>query len=190
MDTCEKPIVIVFIFASGQFCRKMKESHIETERKFLVKDNSYKETATESHRMTQGYICRESGRTVRVRISGGKAWLTIKGASSGSGMSRYEWEREIPAEEAEELMKLCQEGTVDKTRHIVPYEGHRFEVDEFHGENRGLVIAEVELENETEPFGKPAWLGKEVTGDRRYYNSMLTLHPFSEWGCTAREQAE
>ena len=156
-------------------------NHIETERKFLVKDDTYKRYATESHRMTQGYICRKSGRTVRVRISDGRGWLTIKGASSGNGLSRYEWEKEIPADEAERLLVLCMEGTIDKTRYIVPFEGHSFEVDEFYGDNEGLTVAEVELENETEPFSRPEWLGKEVTGDRRYYNSMLTEHPYSQW---------
>ena len=156
-------------------------NHIETERKFLVKDDTYKRYATESHRMTQGYICRESGRTVRVRISDGRGWLTIKGASSGNGLSRYEWEKEIPADEAERLLDLCMEGTIDKTRYIVPFEGHSFEVDEFYGDNKGLTVAEVELELETEPFSRPVWLGKEVTGDRRYYNSMLTEHPYSQW---------
>ena len=156
-------------------------NHIETERKFLVKDDTYKRYATESHRMTQGSICRESGRTVRVRISDGRGWLTIKGASSGNGLSRYEWEKEIPADEAERLLDLCMEGTIDKTRYIVPFEGHSFEVDEFYGDNEGRTVAEVELENETEPFSRPEWLGKEVTGDRRYYNSMLTEHPYSQW---------
>ncbi len=155
--------------------------HIETERKFLVKDDSYKAAATERHRMTQGYICREPGRTVRVRISDGRAWLTIKGAGSDSGMSRYEWEKEIPAGEAVQLMELCQDGTVDKTRFIVPFEGHIFEVDEFYGDNEGLTVAEIELDNETEPFSRPEWLGEEVTGDRRYYNSMLSRHPYSRW---------
>ncbi len=164
--------------------------HIETERKFLVNDDSYKEMETECHRLTQGYICREKGRTVRVRLWDDRAYLTIKGAGSASGMSRYEWEKEIPVDEARGLMALCREGIIDKTRYIVPFGGHDFEVDEFHGDNAGLVMAEIELENESEPFGRPGWLGKEVTGDRRYYNSMLTLHPFSEWGCSAPEQAE
>lgn len=159
----------------------MASGNTEIERKFLVRDSSYKDMATDSHRMVQGYICRETGRTVRVRISGDKGWLTIKGPSSGNGMSRYEWEREIPAGEAAELMALCQKGIIDKTRHIVPFEGHVFEVDEFHGDNEGLVVAEIELQNESEPFGRPEWLGEEVTGDRRYYNSMLTRCPFSVW---------
>ena len=139
--------------------------------------------------MQQGYICRESGRTVRVRIAGEKAWLTIKGASTDDGLSRYEWEKEIPADEAAELMKLCQgvrstspaPAVIDKTRHIVPFEGHVFEVDEFHGANEGLTVAEIELENASEPFSRPEWLGEEVTGDRKYYNSMLIADPYSFW---------
>ncbi len=159
----------------------MLMNHTETERKFLVADDSYRAMATESHRMTQGYICRESGRTVRVRISDGRGWLTIKGKGSNNGMSRYEWETEIPADEAGALMRLCLEGIIDKTRYIVPFGGHTFEVDEFYGENEGLTVAEIELENENEPFSRPEWLGKEVTGDRRYYNSMLTQNPYSQW---------
>lgn len=154
---------------------------IETERKFLVRNASYKTQSVGMTRMTQGYICRDSGKTVRIRIAGEHAWITIKGASSANGTSRYEWEEEIPSNEAEELMKLCSDGIIDKTRHIVMYEGHKFEIDEFHGNNSGLTIAEIELENEAEPFGKPEWLGEEVTGDCRYYNSMLVSHPFSEW---------
>lgn len=155
--------------------------NIEIERKFLVKDCSYMEMATESIHMVQGYICRDSGRTVRVRIAGRTAWLTIKGPSTDNGLSRFEWEMEIPVGDAEELMRLCREGIIDKTRHIVPFSGHRFEVDEFHGDNEGLTVAEIELESSTEPFAKPEWLGTEVTGDRRFYNSMLILHPFKEW---------
>lgn len=155
--------------------------NIEIERKFLVKDESFKSMATESHRLTQGYICKESGRTVRVRLWDDKGYLTIKGAGSASGMSRYEWEKEISAEDARDLFMLCQSGIIDKTRYIVPVDGKTFEVDEFYGENAGLVMAEIELESEDSPFTRPSWLGDEVTGDRRYYNSMLSIHPFSEW---------
>ena len=155
--------------------------NIEIERKFLVKDESFKGMATESHRLTQGYICKESGRTVRVRLWDDKGYLTIKGAGSASGMSRYEWEKEISAEDARDLFMLCQSGIIDKTRYIVPVDGKTFEVDEFYGENVGLVMAEIELESEDAAFTRPSWLGKEVTGDRRYYNSMLSVHPFSEW---------
>ena len=155
--------------------------NIEIERKFLVKDESFKSMATESHRLTQGYICKESGRTVRVRLWDDKGYLTIKGGGSASGMSRYEWEKEISAEDARDLFMLCQSGIIDKTRYIVPVDGKIFEVDEFYGENAGLVMAEIELGSEDEPFTRPSWLGDEVTGDRRYYNSMLSVHPFSEW---------
>lgn len=155
--------------------------HIETERKFLVKNESFKAAAAESHRLTQGYICKGSGRTVRVRLWDDKAVLTIKGAGSASGMSRYEWEKEITAEDARDLFLLCQDGIIDKTRYIVPFDGKIFEVDEFHGENSGLVMAEIELASEDENFTRPEWLGAEVTGDRRYYNSMLSLNPYSHW---------
>ena len=153
----------------------------ETERKFLVRNDSYKTSATKGINMKQGYICRESGRTVRVRIAGKNAWLTIKGHGTSDGTSRYEWEQEIPLEEAENLIKLCTSGIIDKTRYIVPSGKHCFEVDEFHEKNSGLTVAEIELENKAEPFIIPEWLGKEVTGDCRYYNSMLVSHPFSEW---------
>ena len=155
---------------------------IETERKFLVRDSSYKDFETRSHLMKQGYIAHDGGNTVRVRISDGRGILTIKGPSGPRGMSRMEWEKEIPLRDAEDLFLLCHGGKVEKVRHIVPAGGGRFfEVDEFLGENSGLVMAEIELGSEDEAFGKPSWLGEEVTGDRRYYNSYLTVHPFSEW---------
>ena len=154
----------------------------EIERKFLVEDDSYKQMASSSSRIVQGYICRTSGRTVRVRIRGGKGYLTIKGPSLDGGISRYEWEHEIPVDEARELMQLCESGVIDKVRYLVPFEGHIFEVDEFFGDNEGLVMAEVELEAVDEAFERPPFLGKEVTGDRRYCNSCLTEHPFKEWG--------
>lgn len=164
-----------------RYRKKELAMHIETERKFLVRDDSYKKMETECHRLTQGYICREKGRTVRVRLWDDRAYLTIKGAGSASGMSRYEWEKEISAEDAADLFRLCREGFIDKTRHIVPYGGKIFEVDEFHGENSGLTVAEIELGSEDETFSRPPWLGKEVTGDRRYYNSMLVISPYSDW---------
>lgn len=156
-------------------------SQMEIERKFLLKDDSYKADAAKQLRMVQGYICRETGKTVRIRISGDRAWLTIKGKSSEDGTSRYEWEKEIDAADAENLMKLCSGSVIDKTRYIVPYDGHVFEVDEFYGANEGLTVAEIELSDKDEKFGRPDWLGAEVTGDRKYYNSMLASHPFSEW---------
>ncbi len=153
----------------------------EIERKFLVEDDSYKRMAASSDRIVQGYICRTSGRTVRVRIRGEKGFLTIKGPSPDGGISRYEWEHEIPVDEADELMALCQEGCIDKIRYLVPYGEHTFEVDEFFGDNEGLVIAEVELGTIDEAFDIPPFMGKEVTGDRRYYNASLTVNPYKMW---------
>ena len=129
----------------------------------------------------QGYISSARGRTVRVRIRDGRGFLTIKGASNESGTSRYEWEKEIPLDEARELLKLCEPGIIDKTRYLVRSGQHTFEVDEFYGENEGLTVAEVELSSEDEPFVKPAFVGREVTGDARYYNSQLMKHPFTTW---------
>lgn len=152
----------------------------EIERKFLVK-GEYKSQAYSQSRIVQGYISSARGRTVRIRIRDGKGYLTIKGASNASGTSRYEWEKEIPLDEAEELMKLCEPGVIDKTRYLVRSGKHVFEVDEFYGENEGLVVAEVELASEDEAFEKPGFLGQEVTGDIRYYNSQLMLHPYKSW---------
>lgn len=153
----------------------------EIERKFLVKDSSYKDMAFSSSRIIQGYICSDRGRTVRVRIRNEKGFLTIKGASTDNGLSRYEWEHEIPVEEARELMKLCQPGMIDKTRYLVKYGKHTFEVDEFYGENEGLVVAEVELGSVDEEYETPPFLGEEVTGQVKYYNSFLMKYPFKEW---------
>ncbi|MCM1177849.1 MAG: CYTH domain-containing protein [Bacteroidales bacterium] len=152
----------------------------ETERKFLVRGD-YKDKAHKATRIVQGYLSSVPERTVRVRTKGGHGFITVKGAGSRSGASRFEWEKEIPAEEAEELLELCEKGTIDKTRHLVNYMGHTFEVDEFHGDNVGLTIAEIELSCEDEPFGRPDWLGEEVTGDIRYYNSYLSSHPYCTW---------
>ena len=146
---------------------------LEIERKFLVVDDSYKQLSYGSFHIVQGYICSERGRTVRVRIRDERAYLTIKGPSENGGLSRYEFEREIPLEDGRQMMQLCEPGIIDKTRWLVKSGNHTFEVDEFHGANEGLVVAEVELAYEDEPFKKPDFIGKEVTGDRRYYNSEL-----------------
>jgi len=156
-------------------------SGFEIERKFLVKDGRYKEQAFTSSRIRQGYICSSHGRTVRVRIRDARGYLTIKGPSTNGGLSRYEFEKEITRDEAEHLMQLCEPGIIDKTRYLVKSGAHTFEVDEFYGENEGLVIAEVELSSEDEPYEKPDFIGKEVTGDKRYYNSHLRANPFSLW---------
>ena len=153
---------------------------LEIERKFLVTGN-YRAAARSSQRIVQGYLSSVPERTVRVRIRGDQGFLTIKGVSSTSGASRYEWEREIPRPEAEELLALCEPGIIDKTRHLVPCGHHTFEVDQFHGDNAGLIVAEVELASEDEAFTRPPWLGKEVTGDARYFNSQLMKHPFRSW---------
>lgn len=152
----------------------------ETERKFLV-EGDYRADITESSRIVQGYLSSVAERTVRVRIRGERGYLTIKGAGNDSGLSRYEWEREIPFAEAEELLALCEPGVIDKTRHLVPVGDHVYEVDEFHGDNAGLVVAEIELADETEAFEKPAWLGREVSGEVAYYNAMLMRRPYTTW---------
>lgn len=154
--------------------------HIETERKFLVLDDGYKSQAVESHRIRQGYIAHDSGRSVRVRIRDGQGFLTIKGPFIGE-VGRPEWEKVITLEEAEDLFLLCKPGRVDKTRWIVPAGDRSFEVDEFHGENEGLVLAEIELSDADEAFAKPSWLGREVTDDERYYNGYLARKPFTRW---------
>ena len=154
--------------------------NIETERKFLVLNDDYKAEAVKSYRIRQGYLAHDSGRTVRVRIRDDQGFLTIKGPSIVMGC-RPEWEKEISLQEAEDLFPLCKPGSVDKTRWIVPAGDRYFEVDEFHGENEGLVMAEIELGNPDEPFESPSWLGKEVTDDARYYNGYLARHPYQTW---------
>ncbi len=153
----------------------------EIERKFLVLDSSYKHEAFSSSHIRQGYICSERGRTVRIRIRDTKAYITIKGPSVDNGLSRYEFEQEIPLNDAEQLMQLCEPGIIDKTRWLVKSGLHTFEVDEFFGDNEGLVMAEVELKSIDDIPVIPHFIGKEVTGDRRYYNSQLRQHPYREW---------
>ena len=154
---------------------------LEIERKFLVADDSYKAMAFHSDRIAQGYICREGGNSARVRVRGEKGYITIKGPSLDGGLSRYEWEKEIPASEAWELIRLCHGGIIDKTRYLVKCGSHTFEVDEFHGDNEGLVLAKVELADCNEAFERPAFIGKEVTGEKRYYNSHLSRVPYKLW---------
>ena len=153
---------------------------VEIERKFLVQGD-YKSLAVSHSRIRQGYICSSRGRTVRVRLRDDKGYLTIKGPSLNGGLSRYEFEKEISVDEALSLLCLCEPGMVDKIRWLVPVGKHVFEVDEFFGDNEGLVVAEVELADETEDFERPAFLGMEVTGDRRYYNSSLRSNPYKKW---------
>ncbi|HEX9252560.1 MAG TPA: CYTH domain-containing protein [Ignavibacteriaceae bacterium] len=152
----------------------------EIERKFLVK-GEFKNLASKETRIVQGYLSSVPERTVRVRIKGDKGFITIKGIGNASGAARYEWEKEIPIGEVEELLKICEPGVIDKTRYLVKVGNHTFEVDEFYGENKGLTIAEIELSSESEAFVKPVWLGDEVTGDTKYYNSMLMKNPYTKW---------
>ena len=152
----------------------------EIERKFLV-DGDFKSEAFKETRITQGYLSSVPERTVRVRVKGEKGFITIKGIGDETGASRYEWEKEIPVDEVKELLKICEPGVIDKTRYLVKHGDHIYEVDEFYGDNEGLVIAEVELQSADESFEKPQWLGEEVTGDVRYYNSMLMKTPYKEW---------
>ena len=153
---------------------------IEIERKFLV-NGDYKSVALSHTRIIQGYLCSQRGRTVRVRIRDSQGYLTIKGPSMSGGLSRYEFEKEITLDEALSLLRICEPGIIDKVRWLVPMGKHTFEVDEFFGENEGLVMAEVELSNENEEYERPDFLGREVTGDRRFYNSCLRIHPFKVW---------
>jgi adenylate cyclase len=154
---------------------------IEIERKFLVKSNDFKQQAFIHNKIAQGYLSSVPERTVRVRIKGEKGFITIKGISQQSGMSRFEWENEIPLEEALELLKLCEKGKIEKTRYEIKLGNHIYEVDEFYGENEGLLLAEIELNSENETFEKPDLLGDEVTNDKRYYNAYLSKNPFKDW---------
>lgn len=154
---------------------------IEIERKFLVNSEHYKTHIVSSHNIRQGYLSLDPERVVRVRISNQKGYLTIKGKSSQSGLSRFEWETEISVTHATALLSLCLPNLIEKTRHLVKFKQHTFEVDEFEGHNKGLLVAEIELKSEAEAFTQPEWLGKEVTGVKRYYNSNLCQNPFSNW---------
>jgi CYTH domain-containing protein len=153
---------------------------MEIERKFLVKGD-FKEDAIRRERIVQGYICVEKERTVRVRIHGDQGFLTIKGAADEKGWSRYEFEQTISIDDAEELMKLCLPGVIEKVRHWVQVGTHLWEVDVFQSDNEGLTVAEIELSSEDEAFELPIWAGIEVTGEAKYYNAMLSQNPFCQW---------
>lgn len=153
----------------------------EIERKFLVTSEAFKKEAHKRLRIVQGYLNSHLERTVRVRIHGDNGYVTIKGKPNKSGLTRFEWEKQIPAAEAEELLHLCEPGIIEKIRYEVSVGAHTFEVDDFMGENEGLVVAEVELGSEGEQFQKPDWLGPEITGEVKYYNSYLSQKPFKEW---------
>lgn len=152
----------------------------EIERKFLVR-GEFKSSARKAMRISQGYLSSVPERTVRVRVRDNQGFITVKGKSDIHGVSRFEWEKEISVDDALALLGLCEPGVIDKTRYLVDYAGHTFEVDEFYGDNEGLVMAEIELSCEDEAFEKPDWLGDEVTGDSRYYNAALTKNPYINW---------
>tara|TARA_R110001632_G_scaffold101498_9_gene209205 strand:+ start:404 stop:877 length:474 start_codon:yes stop_codon:yes gene_type:complete len=153
----------------------------EIERKFLVTSDAFKKEAQKTTRITQGYLSTDPERTVRVRIKGDSGFLTIKGKSNDSGTTRIEVEEEIAFAKAETLLSLCLPGVIDKTRYEVALGNHLWEVDEFYGDNQGLIVAEIELDDENESFDRPSWLGLEVTGKKKYYNSQLSVHPFQMW---------
>jgi len=150
----------------------------EIERKFLLRSDEWRSNVTESRRIAQGYLSRDLERTVRVRITGENAFMTIKGKTEG--ISRTEIEFPLPLETAQNLPPLCFQPLIDKIRHLVPLDGHLWEIDEFHGSNTGLIVAEIELEAEDTAFARPDWLGEEVSHDFRYSNASLSERPFSE----------
>lgn len=154
---------------------------IEIERKFLVKNETYKSEAIKAQTLTQGYLSTDPKRAVRIRICNKEAYINVKGETSKSGVSRFEWEKKIDIEEAQNLILLCHKSIITKVRYHVRYGNHTFEVDEFLGDNAGLVVAEIELTDELESFERPNWLGKEVTGIKKYYNSQLSQNAFKNW---------
>ena len=153
----------------------------EIERKFLVTSTEFLSESIRSNRIVQGYLNSNPERTVRIRIKGTQGFITIKGKGNESGTTRFEWEKEIEVTEAEQLLLLCEDGVIDKIRYEIPFGNHLYEVDVFEGDNKGLIIAEIELEDENESFEKPHWLGVEVTGDDRYYNASLSISSYKNW---------
>ncbi|WP_372937647.1 CYTH domain-containing protein [Seonamhaeicola sp.] len=154
---------------------------IEIERKFLVNSNAFKKDAFKETRIIQGFLNTHKERTVRVRLKGNEGFLTVKGKSSDDGLTRFEWETKISDTDAKNLLNICESGVIDKIRYEVQLKNHIFEIDEFFGDNQGLIIAEVELNSKNETFEKPSWLGKEVTGNIKYYNSQLSKNPYCNW---------
>jgi len=155
--------------------------NIEIERKFLVKNKDFKNLSYKEEVFKQGYLNSDKTRNVRIRVTNDKAFLTIKGASNASGTTRFEWEKEINRQEAEQLLLLCEPTIIEKKRYYIKNDDLIFEVDEFYADNQGLILAEIELNNEHQKFKKPDWLGKEVTGNKEYYNSYLSKNPFKNW---------
>lgn len=153
----------------------------EIERKFLVKNLDFIQESFEQNRIEQGYLNSDKNRAVRVRIKKDNGYLTIKGISNDSGTSRFEWEKEISVDEATQLLAICEPGAICKTRYLVKSNQHVYEIDVFDGDNKGLIVAEIELNHENETFEKPTWLGTEVTGQAKYYNSQLSKTPYKNW---------
>jgi len=156
-------------------------SHTEIERKFLVKHLNFLNSEYNSSIIKQGYLNSNKNRAVRVRVKNNQGFITVKGISNNTGTSRFEWEKEISVEDAYNLLTLCEPGMISKTRYFIPNGPHTFELDVFDDENDGLVVAEIELNSEEENFHKPEWLGKEVTGENKYYNSQLSKNPYKNW---------
>lgn len=154
---------------------------VEIERKFLVTSDAYRSESFSKEQITQGFLNTDPERTVRVRVKGKQGFLAVKGHTDPQGTTRFEWENEISGQEARQLLALCEKGVIEKIRYAVKSGNHIVEVDEFLDDNLGLVIAEIELGRVDEPFVKPSWLGKEVTGDPRYYNSQLSRNSFKSW---------
>ena len=154
---------------------------LEIERKFLIKNLDFKTESFEKKYLKQGYLNADKNRTVRIRIADEKAFITIKGKSNKAGTTRFEWEKEIPFSEAEELLLLCEPCIIEKHRYLIKKGTHTFEVDVFLGDSLGLLVAEIELNSENETFEKPTWLGNEVTGELKYYNSSISKLPFKNW---------
>ena len=155
--------------------------NVEIERKFLVKNKDFKNLSYKEEVFKQGYLNSDNTRNVRIRVTNDKAFLTIKGASNASGTTRFEWEKEINRQEAEQLLLLCEPTIIEKKRYYIKNDDLIFEVDEFYADNQGLILAEIELNSEHQKFKKPDWLGKEVTGNKEYYNSYLSKNPFKSW---------
>ncbi|NIJ43875.1 CYTH domain-containing protein [Wenyingzhuangia heitensis] len=153
----------------------------EIERKFLVNNLDFIKESFDNNRIEQGYLNSHKQRAVRVRIKNEQGYLTIKGESNQAGTTRFEWEKEIPVSEATQLLGICESGVIRKTRYLVKNNQHTYEVDVFDGDNKGLIVAEIELSSENEIFTKPSWLGDEVTGQVKYYNSQLSKNPFKNW---------
>ena len=154
---------------------------VEIERKFLVLSDQFQKEANKQTYMIQAFLSSHPNRVVRIRLEGNRGSLVVKGRTSDDGTTRFEWETELTGEEAKALLELCEPGIIEKTRYEVTFKGHVFEVDVFHGENEGLILAELELPSKETPFERPIWLGKEVTGETKYYNSQLSKHPFKAW---------